>query len=108
MKSGNWSCVSRPFPPQIISQKDEHCWVGELNGLRGEASVRSCVALGKGKAGLAGKLQRGTGFAQTAASVAPVCPQPHCEEHQDTRPPAPHGPCFSHRLVSSKVRGSPG
>ena len=21
---------------QIISQKDEHCWVGELNGLRGE------------------------------------------------------------------------
>ena len=20
---------------QIISQKDEHCWVGELNGLRG-------------------------------------------------------------------------
>lgn len=21
--------------PQIISQKDEHCWVGELNGLRG-------------------------------------------------------------------------
>lgn len=24
---------------QIISQKDEHCWVGELNGLRGEASV---------------------------------------------------------------------
>ena len=23
---------------QIISQKDEHCWVGELNGLRGEFS----------------------------------------------------------------------
>ncbi|XP_016060794.1 PREDICTED: small G protein signaling modulator 3 isoform X1 [Miniopterus natalensis] len=23
----------------IISQKDEHCWVGELNGLRGEALV---------------------------------------------------------------------
>lgn len=23
------------FPLQIISQKDEHCWVGELNGLRG-------------------------------------------------------------------------
>lgn len=21
---------------QIVSQKDEHCWVGELNGLRGE------------------------------------------------------------------------
>ena len=20
---------------QIISQKDEHCWIGELNGLRG-------------------------------------------------------------------------
>lgn len=20
----------------VISQKDEHCWVGELNGLRGE------------------------------------------------------------------------
>lgn len=23
------------FLLQIISQKDEHCWVGELNGLRG-------------------------------------------------------------------------
>ncbi|XP_062336454.1 small G protein signaling modulator 3 isoform X1 [Osmerus eperlanus] len=23
------------FSPQIVSQKDEHCWVGELNGLRG-------------------------------------------------------------------------
>ena len=22
----------------IISQKDEHCWVGELNGLRGNIS----------------------------------------------------------------------
>lgn len=21
--------------PQLISQKDEHCWIGELNGLRG-------------------------------------------------------------------------
>ena len=20
---------------QIVSQKDEHCWIGELNGLRG-------------------------------------------------------------------------
>jgi hypothetical protein len=20
---------------QVISQKDEHCWIGELNGLRG-------------------------------------------------------------------------
>lgn len=25
---------------QIISQKDEHCWVGELNGLRGEDFLR--------------------------------------------------------------------
>lgn len=24
------------FLLQIISQKDEHCWVGELNGLRGK------------------------------------------------------------------------
>lgn len=23
----------------IISQKDEHCWVGELNGLRGKPHV---------------------------------------------------------------------
>lgn len=23
------------LPLKIISQKDEHCWVGELNGLRG-------------------------------------------------------------------------
>ena len=23
------------FLLQIISQKDEHCWIGELNGLRG-------------------------------------------------------------------------
>lgn len=29
------------LPPvfQIISQKDEHCWVGELNGLRGESGA---------------------------------------------------------------------
>lgn len=26
----------------IISQKDEHCWVGELNGLRGE-NITLCV-----------------------------------------------------------------
>lgn len=32
----DWSCAPCPSP-QIISQKDEHCWVGELNGLRGEA-----------------------------------------------------------------------
>lgn len=33
---GNQSFASCSFL-QIISQKDEHCWVGELNGLRGEA-----------------------------------------------------------------------
>lgn len=34
---GNHSFASGSFSLQIISQKDEHCWVGELNGLRGEA-----------------------------------------------------------------------
>ncbi len=29
-----FDCIS--VYSQIISQKDEHCWVGELNGLRGE------------------------------------------------------------------------
>jgi len=28
--------VNNLFLSQIISQKDEHCWVGELNGLRGK------------------------------------------------------------------------
>lgn len=37
----NQSFASCSFPLQIISQKDEHCWVGELNGLRGEALVWS-------------------------------------------------------------------
>ncbi|XP_043737586.1 small G protein signaling modulator 3 isoform X2 [Cervus elaphus] len=41
----------------IVSQKDEHCWVGELNGLRGEASVW-CVVQGWGRAGQAVKLRR--------------------------------------------------
>ncbi len=29
--------VGNIFDPvfQIVSQKDEHCWIGELNGLRG-------------------------------------------------------------------------
>lgn len=76
MKSGNWSCVSRPFPPQIISQKDEHCWVGELNGLRGEASIWSCVALGKGKAGLAGKLQRTLGLLRQRHPLLPCVLSP--------------------------------
>ena len=31
------------FSFQIISQKDEHCWVGELNGLRGEANGRAII-----------------------------------------------------------------
>lgn len=29
----------------IISQKDEHCWVGELNGLRGNFSFYNINAL---------------------------------------------------------------
>ena len=29
-----------PFVLQIISQKDEHCWVGELNGLRGKLLLK--------------------------------------------------------------------
>lgn len=34
-------CDTKPFLflSQIISQKDEHCWVGELNGLRGVCSL---------------------------------------------------------------------
>jgi len=28
------------FLLQIISQKDEHCWVGELNGLRGKLLLK--------------------------------------------------------------------
>ena len=27
--------TSLAFALQIVSQKDEHCWIGELNGLRG-------------------------------------------------------------------------
>lgn len=26
----------------LISQKDEHCWIGELNGLRGDYILHSC------------------------------------------------------------------
>lgn len=36
---GNWGPALCSFPLQIVSQKDEHCWVGELNGLRGEVLV---------------------------------------------------------------------
>lgn len=39
--TGSQDSASCSFPLQIISQKDEHCWVGELNGLRGEALVSS-------------------------------------------------------------------
>lgn len=38
--SCHFTLLNRCFPLpvfQIISQKDEHCWVGELNGLRGES-----------------------------------------------------------------------
>lgn len=27
----------------IISQKDEHCWVGELNGLRGNIFIKEIL-----------------------------------------------------------------
>lgn len=27
----------------IISQKDEHCWIGELNGLRGNDLLRNVI-----------------------------------------------------------------
>lgn len=54
---GCWSRASGTFLWQIVSQKDEHCWVGELNGLRGEASVWS-VSPGQGRAGQAVKLRR--------------------------------------------------
>lgn len=29
----------------VISQKDEHCWVGELNGLRGKISLNNKIIL---------------------------------------------------------------
>lgn len=29
----------------IISQKDEHCWVGELNGLRGNVYKKNFIVL---------------------------------------------------------------
>ena len=45
---GRWSRASRAFLWQIVSQKDEHCWVGELNGLRGEASVWSVSRRARG------------------------------------------------------------
>lgn len=35
---GTERCSAVP-PAQIVSQKDEHCWVGELNGLRGERAL---------------------------------------------------------------------
>ena len=31
------------FLLQIVSQKDEHCWVGELNGLRGKFDLQYMV-----------------------------------------------------------------
>lgn len=27
----------------IISQKDEHCWIGELNGLRGNKPIHPII-----------------------------------------------------------------
>lgn len=48
----------RPASPsvQIVSQKDEHCWVGELNGLRGEPcpSPPSWFSMAFGDKGLKG------------------------------------------------------
>lgn len=29
----------------IISQKDEHCWVGELNGLRGNTCTKKSYSI---------------------------------------------------------------
>lgn len=91
---GHWagtqgSASSSSFPLQIISQKDEHCWVGELNGLRGEALVSSWG--------------RGLG-SEVASPLLPLPPGTELGEsvgHQ-----APHRTLFSHRLVPSQVRGS--
>ncbi|KAJ8947157.1 hypothetical protein NQ318_002519 [Aromia moschata] len=57
----------------IISQKDEHCWVGELNGLRGDDSISETVT----------DLVRGT--------LCPVIKQ--VLEHGMKRPNFLGGPC---------------
>lgn len=85
----HWAQATRALPPafslQIISQKDEHCWVGELNGLRGEAGH---------------------------SLLHPSWPPPLTRNWAEPvlSPLAGHltGPCLSHRLVSSQVCGSPG
>lgn len=98
---------------QIISQKDEHCWVGELNGLRGEASARTRGGLGRGPGspGCPPRAlwpQRELGFlSQRACPHTALTPFPGggCA---DAGRPLLTGPRFSHRLVSSQVCGSPG
>ena len=93
---GNQSFASSSSLPtaQIISQKDEHCWVGELNGLRGEASVwrRGGPGIETRSPSVTLRLQQEPGFLSL-----PACPHA-----------APTGPCFPRRLVSSQVCGSPG
>lgn len=105
-KPGSQSRASHNFPWQIVSQKDEHCWVGELNGLRGEASVWSVSCWAGGRAGQAARLRRCGGCAQCLCR--PVSSVPSGVGELRTQSRAPHGLCFSPRLVSSQVRGSPG
>lgn len=82
-------------PLQIVSQKDEHCWVGELNGLRGEALVPVWGS------GLGSEAAPPTPSPHELASLSSARRGGKCEH---TRPLT--GPCLSPRLVSCQVCGS--